>query len=302
MIKLLYGANSFEVEQALAEIIKNSSLKAEKYDGQTIMPENLPDLLCGATLFSDKRLIIVRYLSENKVTWPLLADILPRLSDDTQLVLVERALDKRTTTYKKIVKLVDIQEFKAWDVRDTISQTKWLISEAKRLGVTLTSKTAQFLLNRVGPNQWQLIHALEKLALVDDISIESITDAIDTNLSENVFNLLEVSLRGEVSQVEAMIQSLELSQDPYQTFGLLVGQVFLLAALKSSDQSSSLVARDLGVSPFSASKLVPYAKKMTKVDMKRIIGIFTQADDMLKNSSIQPWQLIKQTLIKISAI
>ena len=71
---------------------------------------------------------------------------------------------------------------------------------------------------RVGLDQWQLFHALEKLAVLGDITPEIIEQTIEANPTENVFNLLDAALRGDARKVHDMIGTLERTQDPYMTF------------------------------------------------------------------------------------
>ena len=113
MITLLVGDNSFEIRRALDHIIESFDGQVEKVDGSTLEVKQLPDLLMGATLFAEKRLVVIKDLSENTGLWTTLVDWLPRLSEDTHLVLVEEKPDKRTKTFKELQKIAKVKEFKA---------------------------------------------------------------------------------------------------------------------------------------------------------------------------------------------
>lgn len=301
MITLLTGENSFEIERALGKLKAEFDGRPEVVDGAELETRQLPDLLMGATLFADKRLVIIKNLSENKAVWTNLSDWLERLSDDIHLVLVESKPDKRTKTYKDLQKVATVHEFKPWSQRDTLQVEKWVSSEAAALSVKLDAKRARQLVQRVGVDQWALYHALQKLALAGEVTPAVIEDIIEPNSSENVFNLFEAALKGDAQKVETMVRTLELTEDPYQVFGLLSGQAFQLAALIVSDQPAAMVAKDLGAHPFALSKLAPYAKKMTKADIKKVVQYFVEADDCLKTSASEPWLLIERVLLKVSA-
>lgn len=302
MITLLTGENSFEIEQALGKLKADFDGRPEIVDGAELEIRQLPDLLMGVTLFADKRLVIVKSLSENKAIWADLSVWLERLSDDIHLVLVEPKPDKRTKTYKDLQKVANVHEFKSWSQRDVNLAEKWVSSQAAALGTKLDTKTVRSLVQRVGVDQWALYHALQKLALAGEITPAVIEDIIEPSPSENVFNLFEAALKGDSKKVEAMIETLELTEDPYQVFGLLSGQAFQLAALAVSDQPVAMVAGDLGAHPFALSKLAPYAKKLNKPGVKKVIQIFVEADDSLKTSAAEPWMIIERALIKTSTI
>jgi len=299
MIELFYGDNSFEIERAVNEAVAKSQLQPEKLEGDQILPANLPDILCGATLFSDKRLIVIKNLSDNKASWSALSDILPRISDDIHVILIEKTIDKRTLVYKNISKVAKVQEFKSWDVRDSGAQVKWLIAESKKQNISLDQKTAIFLLERVGIDQWALFHAIEKLSLVDTISIETIKNIIEANPVENVFNLFETALRGDRVELKNILRTLEQSEDIYRLSALLFTQAFQLAAVVSAAKTDN-VGKDFGIHPYVVSKLEPIAKQIGKSGVSKIIAVFAEADEAMKLSRAEPWLLIERALMKIA--
>lgn len=302
MITLLTGENSFELERALGALVGAFDGVVERIDGSELELKQLPDLLMGGTLFSERRLIVIKGLSDNKVLWPILSDWLPRVSEDVQLVLIEPKPDKRTKTYKDIQKLASVQEFKLWGERDSSVAERWVSDEATQLGFLLDAKNARLLVARVGIDQWRLYRALEKLAVLDEVNEALIIDIIEQNPAENVFNLFEAALRGNVHEVRQMIETLELTEDPYRVFGLLSGQAFQLFAVALADKPSAEVAKDIGAHPYAVSKLVSYTKKLGKTGGKRVIAAFAEADAGMKTSVAEPWLLIERALMKVATI
>lgn len=298
MITLLTGENSFELTRALDALTAGFDGDKEKFDGSDLELVQLPDLLLGGTLFATKRLIVIRGLSENKKLWEVLPEWLERIDDDAHLVLVEPKPDKRTKTYKDLKKLAQVQEYNLWSDRDIATVEKWVADEAERQGMKLDKKSVQTLVARAGVDQWQLFHALEKLAVLDSVTTEMIEQIVEANPSENVFNLLDAALRSDSKKVSAMIKTLERTQDPFMTFGLLAGQVFQLAALASTDQPASTVAGDIGAHPYALGKLAPHAKRLGRSGAKKIVTIFADTDTAMKSTATDPWLLIEKALYK----
>jgi DNA polymerase-3 subunit delta len=299
---VLAGENSFEIERALAVIIKGFDGTAEKIDGTEIETKQLPDILMGATLFAQTRLVVLKNLSQNKAVWASFADWIPRVSDDIQVVLVEQKLDKRTKTYKTLQKSGTIKEFALWGDRDTGVAEKWVIGEAKTMGFALDSRLARTLVMRVGLGQWALYQALQKLSVVDSVDEEAIRTLIDANPVENVFNLFETALRGDSEGVARMIATLATTDDAYKLFGLLGGQVIQLAALTVADKPAAEIAKDMGVHPYALSKMSPYAKKVGRHGAHQAINVFAEADTAMKSSSADPWLLIERALMKVAQL
>lgn len=301
MITVLIGENSFEVERALAGITAGFSGEVEKIDGSDLQLAQLPDILMGVSLFATARTVVIRNLSANKAIWTVFGDWLPRISDDIHLVLVEPKPDKRMTTFKLLKEAATVREFPAWSDRDTSVAEKWVIAEAKTLGFELDKVSAQFLVRRVGVDQWQIFYALEKLASVDSVSVDVIKNIVEPNPTENVFNLFETAIRGDIAELQQSLRVLEQTQDVYQLFALLSSQVFQLAAVAHTTKTDN-VAKDFAIHPYVVSKLTPIAKKLGKSGVAKIITIFAAADDDLKLSRAEPWLLIERALIKVANI
>ena len=234
MITLLTGENSFEIEQALGEIAGDFAGNVEKIDGSELQLAQLPDILMGVSLFATERMVVIRNLSQNKAIWAVFGDWLSRISDDIHLILIEPKPDKRTTTFKALKENAIVKEFQPWTDRDMATAEKWAVTEAKKLGFELDKKCVQTLVQRVGVDQWQLFNALEKLSLTDTVSVETIMNIIEANPVENVFNLFETALRGDMNELKQMLQILEQSEDVYRLSALLFTQGFQLAVVASA--------------------------------------------------------------------
>lgn len=310
MIYFLTGENSFEVQEAVQATIAAwvkahpSTLSGPEYkEGSDLALRDLPDLLTAATLFSDERFIVIKNLSENTAAWQALTGLLPRLSADITLVIVEAKPDKRTTQFKALKAVSNYQEFPAWTERDTVKAEAWVSEEATKQSVSLSKPLIRLLVARVGVDQWQLRFALEKISLVageEAVTESQLVALIESSPTENVFGLFETALRGDSQQLHQMLATLELVEDPYRVFGLLSSQVFQLAAVSNADQGDN-PASEFGIHPFVASKLSASAKRLRKQDVVKMVNAFAQADADLKSSRGEPWLLIERALLTIAA-
>lgn len=299
MITVLTGDNSYEIQQALTELTDAFDGVAERVDGSSLELKQLPDLLMGGTLFADKRLVIIKDLSQCSAVWEKLPDWLGRISDDIHVVLVDAKPDKRTVAYKALKNAADIKEFAAWSDRDWALAEAWTVAQAKSRGINLDKKIVHHIVNRVGLDQWQLASALEKLSLLEEITVESVNETIDANPSENIFQLFESALEGDARRVHEMIRTLELVEEPYKLFALLSSQAFQLAAVASAEAGDS-PTKDFAIHPFVASKMSRHAKKYGKTGALRIVKIFADTDADMKLSKGEPWLLIERALMKIN--
>ena len=299
MITVLAGENSFAVREALTDIIRSFHGAAERFDGTSLEPRDMPDLMAGNTLFATERLIIIRGLSENSAVWPGIVDWIGKTSDSTHVVLVEEKLDKRTSIYKALKAGADLKEFALWTDRDRGQAEKWVVERAGLLGLKLDARLSRHLVDRVGLDQWLLASALDKLSLLDTVTAETIDEHIELAPSENIFQLFDLALDGKRAEVHRVLATLQLTEDPYATFALLSSQAFQLAAVtfaKAGDDP----AKDMAVHPFVVSKLQRHARSLGPRGAKKVLVAFADTDEALKSTSTDPWLLIEKTLLEIS--
>lgn len=297
MITWLIGENTFEVREALREIETVFTGTAERIDGTELTLARLPDLLMGVSLFATERLVVISDISQNGTLFEKLPDWLPRINDDIHVVFVDTKPDKRTTSYKALKAAAEVHEFPAWSDRDTQKAEQWVGARAKREGVKLDAKLARHLVARVGVDQWQLAHAITTLALLDDITMQTIDDVIPANSSENIFQLFETALEGKSEQVAIKLKILSMQEDPYALFALLTSQALTLAAVTYAEEGND-PTKDFGLHPFVASKLARHGKRLGKHRVGRIVEDFAKTDADMKRSKAEPWLLIERALLE----
>lgn len=191
MIHFLTGENSFERERFLKHATTSFSGTVEKLAGGEVDALRLGESLQAQSLFGDKRLVIVDELSSNKAVWEQLPDLLEQVSEDVTLILIEPKPDKRTRTYKDLLKRATVHDFAVWTAKNQRDAEQWLGKEAKEFGAKLTQVHIRHLIRRVGLDQWRLHYAVRKLALVDEV-----TEAIMTTSSKHIqMRIFSSSLR-----------------------------------------------------------------------------------------------------------
>lgn len=311
MITLLTGLNDFAIEREVKRLVADFGGEPEKLDGADLELRQLPDLLMGLSLFSEKRLVIIRDLSINRQIWEALPEQLERMSDDIHLVLVEPATDKRLKTYKMLQKIASVKDFPLLTERDNAKAEQWVREEAERMDMKLDQPVIRALLKRclVMPergqpiiDQWQAYRALEKLSVLDAVTVMAVERYIDAQPVESVFDVFETALRGDTAALHQLLADIEPREDPFRIFGLLSGQVFQLAALAVSDQPAAETAKAIGVHPYAAGKLAAVAGRFNKQEIKQIVLAFAAADEAMKLSKAGPWVLIEQALMKVAQI
>ncbi len=303
MIQLLVGENDYELTKKVAQLAAGFDGQAERFEAAELTLESLSDIFAGQTLFALKRMIILYNPTTYADFWQNLPDWADRLSEDTQLLLVEPKPDKRTSTYKWLKKNVEVQEFVALDDRNLPAVVRWAESYAKEHTVRLTQHQLRRLVDRVGANQWALTHAIDKLGLLDDINDQWIDDVVEAHPTESVFALFETALNGDESRLHDMLRTLQLTEDPYRLLGLISSQALQLTVLTYGDGNISKVASDTGAkSSYPLQKLAPYAARLSRTQVGDMIRLLAAGDTRLKSSDADPWLVLESTLAQVASL
>lgn len=303
MIRLLHGENDFELRRRLQQIRREFDAPSERFDAQALSNEQLADIFAGQTLFDIKRLIVLDDPSGCAELWNNLEAWSKRLSSDTELVLIEPKIDKRTAAYKWLKKNATVEAFMPLEDRDIAKVLAWMEAYASAHSVSLTSTQAKRIIARAGVNQSALADALDKLTLAGEVTNEWIDAVVEQSPVESVFSLFETALSGDVNRLSEIIADLRRAEDPYKVLGLINSQVIQLAILAESGGDITKVAADTGAkSSYPLQKMAPYARRLTKDQIKELLDVFTKTDSRLKSSDVNPWLLIETSLMKVSAI
>lgn len=295
MIHLFFGENSFEIERRLAELLASYEGDIEKVDGSVLAAEQLPDLFAGVTLFSTKRLVVIKQVSQNKSLWPILVDWLEK-GIDNDLVFVETNLDKRTKTYKWLEKHAQVIQTKELQPYEAV---RWVMDAAKDLQVS--HELAEFFVDYVGTDQWRLSSELEKLRLAGEVpSRQLIEQLVEPTPQATAFELLDAAFRAQNERFSGLFETVSRNDDPYLFFGLLAGQVYALALVRTArGKRPDEIARETGVHPFVLQKVSGLADTLSTTDLKLMVERLAELDAHMKSRAVEPWTQIRSFLTSL---
>lgn len=303
MIFTLTGPNTFEAAQAERQLVQAFTAKhgangVERIDAETLLPDRLPDLLQGATLFSPVRLVILKNISSNKALHEPLTEALAKAAPETTVVIADSQLDKRTKLYKFLKTDSNFQDFAS---ADESKLAAWVQKTAQTAGTQASKPVALYLIQRAGYDQWRLYNEIQKLAVHPTITQELIDNLVESSPEASAFELLDAALAGKKTEVSKSISALKTTEDPYKLFGLLASQAHALAVVSAAGaRSADVIAKDAGLHPFVVRKTQTVAKKLGTQHVRRIVKDVADCDWRLKSSGADPWYLIEMTLLKMA--
>lgn len=296
------------MENELGAITRTFEGDIERYDGETMTHEQLADVMMGQTLFTLKRLVIVRGLAANKPVWGTLSECAHTMSSDITLVLIEQSLDKRTKSYKALASFAKMIFAPEWTERQTPEAREWLVAIANERGVMITEEQAREMVERAVVANDTGSRSIDQSALYKAVDIlpegEVSDDAIDAVLPPstyaNVFNLLETALTGNDQALSTGIARLRHAEDPYRLMGLLASQWGSLVAITFATITPAEVARELGISPYAASSAAKLVPHLTQNDVERFTRLLADMDYQMKSVSFDPWLAVERFLHELA--
>ena len=299
MIHLILGENVYKAEQELARIGREHEAVPERLDAGALTDNTLADIVRGGSLFSEKRLVVLRQLSENKSVFEKLAEWASEVPSDTTLVLLESKLDKRTKAYKGLMKQAKVIPCEPLTERDSYEAESWLAALAKAQKVGLTTEQIGNMVTRAlvagekpaqrNIDQMQLAQAIKALKGTDEVTDDMIATVLPPAPGDTVFDLLDMATRRQTARVDALLAELERTDDPHRTLALIMGQWAQLVAVSMADTPSAAVAVELGLHPFVAKKLQELARQFTPNEIKTITALAADLDAGSKLSQFAPW-------------
>lgn len=310
MLYLIVGSNAYQADREVERLQRAFAGEAERYDGETMTLETLAGLAQGQSLFSEKRLVIIRGLAQNKSLWEKAGDMLKDTSDDTTLVLVEPMPDKRTKTYKALAKLAKAITVDEWSERQQSDAQAWLREEAKKRGLQLTSPDVAAIIERAivqhdsgkrAIDQYAIVSVLERLPVGEKVSEAMIDAMLPPSTQANVFGLLELALMRKSTELARALERLQHVEDAYKVTALVISQWAQLVAVKFAEKPPSSVATDIGAAPFAVQRMAQLAGQLSAGDTQRFTELLADTDMAAKSTGLDPWTLLERFLNELAA-
>ena len=309
-ITILYGDNSYERTAQLAKMkidAEKSGFEIQKSNSDELSKSDFVSLICGVSLLSEKRFVYIRNLSENSEIWQNLVEILPRISTDVHLCLVEDKIDKRSVVYKAISKIVELYEFKNLTARDSKNLAEFARLFAKKQGLSLDNKTASFLISWVGVDEWRIRDAIEKIALIGEANEQNIREFVPQNIESNAFVIIEMMFLGESLKLQEEFLKLRITDGEdgaFRFLGMISTQIFNLVALKvgkNIGKTTAEIAKEIGANTWALGKMENFVQNLSESQLAETVSKFTQVDEIIKTESVDPWHLVESTILEIAS-
>ncbi len=306
MIYILSGNNHYAIKQKLSElkakfVTYNGDLQIENYDGAEVNIAQITNSLRTVSLFSSPKLIIIDELSANSSLPQDLEAWLGQVDELTTLILVEKNIDKRSSTYKTLKKQPNFIEYKVVVANELAS---WVIEYTKQKNGNISSQDARYLCERIGENQMKLAHELDKLVVYDQqITRDNIDLLTEQSPNSTIFNLIDCIFSGKLDKAMQIYDDQKAQQvAPQAIMGMIIWQLHIICVcLAGANKSAAEIAAQTGINNYVISKNQSLATKIGLQNAKEILNLACEIDIKSKNQTFDIDRAIKHFILRLDA-
>ncbi len=268
----------------------------------------------GAMPFLAKqRLIIVRGLCASVTTKKEAKVWAKRIAEkvDTVIVLVDDLPVAKMAKNKLLAAIQEVEKVHSYPfgLMNSGEMRAWLASAISDTGRTWGADAISELVHRVGPDTWRLAHSVQQISFAgadgDSVSKEDVEKNIASSFEDTLFAFLDSVRHGDSHKALQLLQNERArGTAPEQLIRLLAREVKLLAELRAfaalnGKQSTQAAARELGVHPFVAKKMMPRAISIGADELRTMISAVLDADFRIKQTSMQSNEILDQLVLEL---
>jgi DNA polymerase III delta subunit len=304
MIIALTGTNSFALKERLDELVnsfvaEHGELALERIDAEESELQVIVDALQSLPFLSARKMVVVRSLGSNKQTAEMVEQILSSIPESTDLIIYEPVTDKRTVYYKTIKAKTKLEQYNNLEPNELAG---WLVEQAKAKGAELSYGNANYLVDRVGPNQAMLSNELEKLTLYDiSVSRESIDLLVEPTPQSKIFELLDAAFGGNKQRALKLYEEQRAQRvEPQAILAMMAWQLQILALAKyAGKRPAAAVASDAGLNPYPVTKAMNLSSQLSEAKLKNMVSDALDIDYRGKTTAIDMDEALKTYIITL---
>lgn len=302
---LIHGENEFRAgefyKETLAKFVADNSQESLRvFDGESATSSETEEALSAQSLFSSgSEMVAVKRLGTNTDLKEKLAELLDEISDETQLIIYEPKIDKRSRLYKSLKKSGSTKEFNNLSEPELI---KWINERVEKAGGQLEGGSAKSLVDTTKGNQLRLASEITKLLNYDKtISLDSIKTLVDKTPDDNIFELLDYVSRGDKKKALSKYEELSSAQvEAHYILVMICWQMANFISIKSGESKSDKdIASQLGMNPYAVSKTRGIVRSISKKQLEIMSRKVLEVDTRLKTTSLDVDQLVKQLIVEL---
>ncbi|MFA5086589.1 MAG: DNA polymerase III subunit delta [Candidatus Paceibacterota bacterium] len=285
MIILLHGEDTYRMKKKVREIMDEhrekhkSGLNLRYLDGKSASLEDLKNEMLAASMFKEKKLVVVSGLLSNaKLKEEFLEKVKAFVDSENVMLLTESiVVPDKDKLYAFLEKEGKVQEF------EPLSGAKlkaWVVKEIEDREGKIGQNAVEKLIECVGGDLWRMDNEIGKLVNYSkEIKEKDVEEMVRPNYETNIFDTIDaIAIKDKKKAVELMKEHIEKGDSVLYLLSMIASQIRNIISVKSGSGS--------GMHPFVLRKASYQARNFSMEDLKRIYRKITDLDFEIKVGKI----------------
>ncbi len=309
MIIFFYGPNNFAARRKLQETITRfksttgNDFSLEQFYGSShnLSANEVVSAITTVPFLAANRLIVLEEILSNKKLAEVLIPALNDVPKETVVLIHELKVDERTKLFKELKKLAKSVKFE--QLREH-QLTAWVQKTTKEFGGRIDSSTANFLVERVGNNQWRLWNEIQKLVSYNSlITSKSIILLAEPAFESSIFDMVEAIASGRTAEAVSLYLGLRNQKaQPLYILSMIAWQIRNLLVVKAASSSSENNISDAKISPFVVNKIRPLTNGIELDNIIKSYKSIQETDLKLKTTQTNPDIEMQQLILRVTGL
>jgi len=298
MLYLLYGPDTYRSRRKLNEIIEEyrkktgANFQVHQFDADEDDPARVRAAAESGSLFSAKRLVVLRYPFSGKADFEPFAELAKRSAKSKEVFLIfwDREITKSAS--EKLAKAMPYaekeQEFLLLEGRALES---WIVSEASRRSISLSCEDKERFLS-YGGDLWRTVNELDKFAVAASQA------PYRKNVSSSVFSLGDTFFTSKKEGLFHILNLLRAGEDALGLFAYLANHARTLAAVRLFSEKRIPVPQSFRIHPFVQKKAAVVARNMAGESFHGLFRLLWEEDRKIKTGERTPEHSLERILMR----
>jgi len=298
MIIFLYGQDTYRLKEKLDEIVvqykerRKSGLNLRYFEGENLGFEDFQDEFQQASMFKEKKLVILKDIFNNDDFKEKFLKNLKTLSrsQDNILIYENSEIKKSDELLKALKKYAKAQGF---DFLEGVKLKNWVKKEIEKLGGRADLNFINKLIEFSGNNSWRLINEIQKLVSFrkkEPLQLKDIDILVRPEIENDIFKTIDALARKDRKTALVLLKKhLEAGNPPLKLFGMIISQFRNLLQVKElaeKEYSYSEIVKKTGLHPFVVKKSLEGARRFALPELKKIYRKLFQVDFEMKTGKL----------------
>lgn len=300
MIIFLYGEDSYRSLQKLNEIIESykkvhkTGLNLVLLNAKEIIFNDLENNLKMATMFAEKKLVVLKEVFANKKFQEDLLEVIKKLnsSEDIIVIFENEKVDERLKLFKTLKKEAKAQEF---ELLTGVPLKNWIKKELESNNVKIEPLAQNLLENFVGSDLWRMHNEIIKLSNYKTGKIITEADIkllVRPTIENDIFKTIEaLAQKNKKLALDLIYKHLENDDNCLYLLSMIAYQFRTLLIIKDLIEKrvpQAMIAKKAGLHPFVVQKSFYLCNKFTLTELRKIYQRIYQMDLEIKVGKILP--------------